>query len=61
MSERVKVRLPASARCVRVGAYQPGIIYEVPASEADRLVKAKGFERVTTAPTEKAKWHKSQA
>lgn len=46
----VRVRLPESTHLLRVGAYLPGQIVEVPAEEAERLIAVKGCERVPTTP-----------
>jgi hypothetical protein len=45
-----RVRLPVSARVASVGPYRPGQIVEVPADEAERLIRGKGFEPVDPAP-----------
>lgn len=43
------VRLPKSRGAVACGHYKAGEVYQVEAAEAERLVKAKGFEYVTAA------------
>jgi len=45
----IGVVLPQAARpgVLRVGAYVPGKVYQVPAAEAPRLVSAKGFQPAT--------------
>jgi hypothetical protein len=42
----VKVRYPKNRGALRIGDYLPGVAYDVPAKEAERLVKVKGFEYV---------------
>lgn len=48
-SDQLDVRLPTCAGARRVGPYEPGKIYSVERKEAERLVRAKGFELVTGA------------
>lgn len=46
----VAVRLPVWRGALRCGTYQAGQIYRVTPEEADRLVRAKGFEVVGDEP-----------
>lgn len=41
--EQRRVLLPLTAGVVAVGPYRPGEIVAVPATEADRLIRVKGF------------------
>jgi hypothetical protein len=48
---RVRLTRPGVVAC---GPYQAGIVYEVEAEEARRLVEVKGFEIVPDTPFEHA-------
>lgn len=50
----VKVRYPVNRGALRIGDYRPGVVYDVPATEAERLVKVKGFEYVDASRVDAA-------
>lgn len=49
-----RVRYPATRGALRIGDYTPDTEYDVPAAEAERLVRVKGFEYVDAPSRDEA-------
>ena len=59
-ADTVAVRLPVASGALACGPYKAGEIYHVDATEAERLVRDKGFEVAGDEPGDRQQIHREE-